>query len=206
MWKRTNTLALALLLGGLAALPAPGLAGDTFIESDDYKEGEEIVGKFLKDDAYRKMVEEITRNGEEFDWGWVKAQGKPAKPKQLGFDLASYETVVIPAVQNFAGISSAGELPGKVQETFGLAMKELGLEVVPEGQEADLELGLAIVDAKHDSTFIYFGNVKPFIEIELRLRVVSSGEELVLLRNQAHSDNLEKAALRYADTLVKFLR
>lgn len=206
MWNRKNVLALTLLLGGLAALPAPSLAGDTFIESDDYKEGEEIVGKFLKDDAYRKMVEEITRNGEEFDWGWVKAQGKPAKPKQLGFDLASYKTVAIPEVQNFAGIASGGELPGKVKEAFALAMKEFGIEVVKEGQAADLELGLAIVDAKRDSTFIYFGNVKPFIEIELRLRAVSSGEELVLLRNQAHSDNLEDAAIRYADILVKFLR
>jgi hypothetical protein len=206
MWNRMNAVTLTLLLAGLAALPAPSLAGDTFIESDDYKEGEEIVGKFLKDDAYRKMAEEITRNGEEFDWGWVKAQGKPAKPKQLGFDFASYKTVAIPEVQNFAGIASGGELPGKVREAFVLAMKELGLEVAKEGQAADLELGLAIVDAKRDSTFIYFGNIQPFIEVELRLRVVSSGEDLVLLRNQSHSDDLENAAMRYADTLVKFLR
>jgi hypothetical protein len=204
--KRVSMLAFPLLIAALAVAPTPSFAGGHFIDSDDYKDGEEVVGKFLKDDAYSRMVEEITRNGEELDWGWVKAEGKPAKPKKLGFDLAGYKTVSIPPVQNFAGlVGQQGDLPKKTQEAFAMAMQALGLEVV-EGKPANLELGLALVDAKRDSTYIYVGSIKPFVEIELRLRDVSSGEDLILLRNQAHSDNVDDAALRFADLFVKFLQ
>jgi hypothetical protein len=59
---------------------------------------------------------------------------------------------------------------------------------------------------KRDSTYIYWATVEPFIELEVRLRDVRTGENLLLLRNQAHSTTSDEAALRYADTLVKFLR
>jgi hypothetical protein len=82
----------------------------------------------------------------------------------------------------------------------------MGLEVAKDGAAAELELGIAVVDLKRDSTYIYFGNVDPFIELEVRLRDTARGENLILLRNQAHSKTPEDAALNYADTLVKFLR
>ncbi|HEX5716788.1 MAG TPA: hypothetical protein VF179_11565 [Thermoanaerobaculia bacterium] len=217
-----------LLLGGLLVLLAhTAQAADFFVDSDDYKDGEEIVNVFLKEDDYRLMVEDIERNGEGFDWGWVKTAGaeapaaepagkksllkrmkrggggNPAEPKELGFSLSSYKTVSVPKVENFSGLIPAGTQE-KVQESFILAMKEAGLEVVEQG--GDLELKVAIVDVKRDSTFVYFANVDPFIELELRLRDLKTSENLMLLRNQAHSNTPEDAALNYASSLLKFLR
>lgn len=213
----------------LTLAPAAGQAADYFVESDDYKDGEEIVNVFLKEPEYRKMVEDIERNGEVFDWGWVKTadaaeaaaeptsrRGKmmgrlrrggsnPAEPKNLGFSLGSYKTVAIAPVTNHAGLIPP-ELPESVRESFVLAMKAAGLEVVPEGGAADLLLELAIVDHKADSTYIYFANLDPFIELELRLKDQKAGEDLMLLRNQAHSRTPADAGFRYADTLLKFLR
>jgi hypothetical protein len=210
-------------------LAVPAHAANYFVNSDDYKDGEEIVNVYLKADDYRMMVEEIQRNGEEFDWGWVKVAGaeapppeepakkgfmkkmkrgggsNPAEPRALGFDLSTYKTVSIPKVQNFSGVIP-GDLQESVRDSFEQAMKTLNLQVVGEGKKADLELGLAIVDFKHDSTYIYFANVQPFIELELRLRDTKTGENLILLRNQAHSDSPADAAMSYASTLVKFLR
>jgi hypothetical protein len=212
----------------LCLLTGSAQAVETFNETDDYKDGEEIVNVFLKEDDYRLMVEDIERNGETFDWGWVKTagaepasaepkkggvmgklrrggggRGNPAEPKDLGFAFSSYKTVSIPKVENFSGMIPP-ETPDKVRDSFVQAMQTLGLEVV-EG-EADLDLKVAIVDLKRDSTFIYVGRVDPFIELELRLKDVKTGENLILLRNQAHSNTPEDAAFNYANTLLKFLR
>lgn len=205
-----------------------GQAADYFVESDDYRDGEEIVNVFLKEPDYRMMVEDIERNGETFDWGWVKTAdagpapepaarkgklmgrlrrggGSPSEPKNLGFSLSSYKTVSIPPVANFSGLIPP-DLQEQVRESFAMAMKEAGVDVVPEGSAADLSLEVAIVDMKQDSTYIYFANVDPFIELELRLRDQKAGENLLLLRNQAHSRTPADAAFRYASTLLKFLR
>jgi hypothetical protein len=93
-----------------------------------------------------------------------------------------------------------------VREAFTLAVEQMGLEVVKDGAPADLEFGVAIVDIKRDSTYAYVATIEPFIELEVRLRDVSAGENLLLLRNQAHSTTSDEAAFRYADVLVKFLR
>ncbi|HVR96199.1 MAG TPA: hypothetical protein VMW27_06280 [Thermoanaerobaculia bacterium] len=231
---QTQKVGGALLL--TLALAMPAAAVDYFVESDDYKDGEEIVNVFLKEDDYRLMVEDIERNGEEFDWGWVKVAGaapapaapaaeeegkkggllkkmkrgggggggsNPTHPKQLGFDLASYKTISIAEVKNFAGVIPK-QLPGEVQEAFEQAAETLGLEVAK--GKGDLQLEVAIVDVKRDSTYVYFANVQPFIELELRLKDTKTGEDLMLLRNQAHSDTPADAAMNYASTLVKFLR
>lgn len=214
----------------LLLLAQTAQAADYFVNSDDYRDREEIVNVFLKEEDYRLMVEDIERNGEGFDWGWVKTAGgaapaeqpsgkksllkriklggggpNPADPKELGFSLGSYKTVYVPKVENFSGLIPSGTQE-KVQESFILAMKEVGLEVVSSDKGADLELKVAIVDIKRDSTYIYFANVDPFIELELRLRDLKTGENLILLRNQAHSNTPEDAALNYASSLLKFLR
>lgn len=223
-------LVFVLLFTLLSAISAR--AQDYFINSDDYKEGEEIVNVFLKDDDYRLMVEDIERNGEEFDWGWVKtptasaeaapqpeAKGKglrgrfrrgsggpnPAHPKEFGFQLSAYKTVSVKKVSNHSGLIPQS-LPEEIRESFAQAMEQMGLSVVKEGKKADLELELAIVDLKRDSTYVYFANIQPFIELELRLRDVAKGENLILLRNQAHGNTVEDAAMNYASNLLKFLR
>lgn len=212
----------------LVLLPQTAHAASYFVESDDSRDGEEIVNVFLKEEDYRLMIEDIERNGEGFDWGWVKVAGTTApvaqrsgkksllkriklggggsatEPKELGFSLSSYKTVSVTKIENFSGLIPAGTQE-KVQESFILAMKEAGLEVVPGEQGADLELKVAIVDVKRDSTYVYFANIDPFIELKLRLRDLKTGENLVLLRNQAHSNTPEGAALNYASSLLKFL-
>lgn len=214
----------------LLLLAQTAQAADYFVNSDDYRDGEEIVNVFLKEEDYHLMVEDIERNGEGFDWGWVKTAGSVvpaaqpsgkkglfkriklggggpnlAEPKELAFSLSSYKTVSVPKVENFSGLVPPGTQE-KVQEYFVMAMKEAGLEVVSDDKAADLELKVVIVDIKRDSTYVYFANIDPFIELELRLRDLETGENLILLRNQAHSNTPEDAALNYASSLLKFLR
>lgn len=230
MSRLTRPLVLAILLVAPAAGPAR--SAEHFIDSDDYKDGEEIVDVFLKAGDYRLMVEDIERNGEAFDWGWAKtpepvaaapapeagtrpkglrwlpkrsAGGRRVDPRVLSFDLASYRTIAIPEVKNFAGLIPTGT-QGKVHEAFAAAAKELGLELTADSAAADLLLEVAIVDLKQDSTYIYFATIQPFIELEVRLRDLKTGDDLLLLRNQAHSDTVDGAAFRYASTLIKFLR
>jgi hypothetical protein len=214
----------------LLLIPLPLLAQDTYADSDDFKERTEVVNVFLHESEYRLMVEDIERNDEEFDWGWVKTsqaqpqsapaaeekKGRfarlrsrlprrgpdPTKPGALGFDLRSYGKVSL-SVQNFAGVVPEKTLAA-VREAFTLAAQQLGLAVVKDG--APLELGIAVVDIKRDSTYAYVATIEPFIELEVRLRDAKTGENLVLIRNQAHSTTPEDAAFRYADVLVKFLR
>ena len=223
----------ACLLVGLAA-PSTGLAADYFLESDDYRDGEEVVGKFLVDSDYAIMVEEIERNGQSFDWGWVKTPGyseqvaepiaatpvrkrtlltrKPRsggrtiqEPRQLAFDLKSYKSVYVAPVGVFFGLKDP-VLTESTRESFKQAMDTLGLKPVESAEAADLELGLAIVDLKAERTYAYVAMIDPFIELELKLVDRATGERLVLLRNQAHSGTPTDAARRFATLLVGFLQ
>lgn len=196
--KSLRLFAPCLLLAALPAWAGP----DTFIKSDDYKEGEEVVGKFLQDADYAIMTEEFERNDQEFDWGWAKAQ-KPAKPKALLFDPRAIKTVSIPKPQNFAGLI-ANPLVESVHENAKLLAQELGWTVAAEGQAADAELGLAIVDAKADRTYAVVAMVDPFIELELRLAI--GGEKVLLIRDQCHSNTPAEASLKFMDELGKFLK
>lgn len=194
-------LPLAMLL---ATLATPLLAADTFIKSDDYKEGDEVVGKFLGDADYVLMIEDVERADADFDWAWVKtADGKmKSSPKKLGFELAAGKTIVIPAV---VSVHRGMVPPGIVeaaQKNLVAAMESLGLKVVE--ADGDFTLAAALVDLKTDSTYAYVAMVKPFVELEVRL-TDKSGEVLARIRHQAHGDNVEVAAFNFADQLVKFL-
>lgn len=231
---RGLTLAVVVLSLPLVAAPAAH-ADETFFESDDYEEGEEIKNVFLQDDDYRIMIEDLERNGQELDWGWALTPGwqgleaEPAEepeekkggffrrrggnrgpklvqePKELGFDVTSFGTVSISDVENFSGLMSPDELAA-VRQAFVLGFEQLGLQVVAAGAPADLELGLALVDINREGGGFGWIQVDPFIELELRLRDTANGRDLMLIRNQEHGDDPEKAALQYANQLVIFLR
>jgi hypothetical protein len=175
---------------------------DTFLGSDDYKEGEEVVGKFLTDDDYALMVEDVEFGDVDYDWLWAKATFKKKdKIESLDFDVASYGTVTIPEVKNFSSSLEPG-FEDHIREVFTAGMERLGLEVVESG--GALTLGIAMVDYKSDSTYIYFGNVDPFIELEIRL---SAGDEnLLLIRDQEHGNDTRAAATDSASELLKFLQ
>ncbi|HSL81810.1 MAG TPA: hypothetical protein VLF66_03485 [Thermoanaerobaculia bacterium] len=200
-------LTLALLL---AAVPA-ALAADTFIESDDYKEGDEIVGVFLTDGDYRVMVEDLERRGQDFDWGWVLTAGgsrdkaPKKKVRDLGFAASDYATIRIPAVRNFAGIVRDEEL-AEIRDAFVLAAQQLGWEVVGTEGAADLELAVGIVDVNREGGGFGIFKIDPFIEMEIRLRDVGHDRDLMLLRHQKHAGDAEGSALQTANMLVQFLR
>lgn len=184
------------------SLPAAAWA-DKFIQSDDYKEGDEVVGKFLADADYQLMIDDVERNDEEFDWTWVSAE-KPNKPKVLKFSLQG-KKVHIPEVPNLAGLK-AKNLPPVVAENFGEAMKILGAEVVTDAAAADYELGIAIVDTDSGGGWApYVGKIDPSVELEIRLRD-KDGQNLLLIRSQEHAGDAEDAVLEFADELTKFLR
>jgi hypothetical protein len=192
---------LAATLGAAAAE-----ASDTFLKSDDYKDGEEVVKVFLQDEDYARMIDDVERNDADFDWAWVKtADGKmKAKVKSLGFDVRSAKTVSIPEVRKFHKGMVPDDTLSAVRESLSQAFKELGLEVVETG--GDLTLEAVLVDYKKDSTYAVYAMIKPFVEIEARLLDNRSGETLVLIRDQSHGDDTESAAFNFADELVRFVQ
>jgi hypothetical protein len=203
MNRPVRQFALALALAA-AALPLHA-AAKTFIKSGDYKDGEEVVGKFLVDADYQLMIDDVERGDAELDWAWMKtADGKmKAEPKAIGFELASGKTVVVPDTVNVhRGMSPPGVLEA-VHKNLVAGMESLGLKVVESG--GDFTLATALVDVKQDSTYAFVAMVKPFIELELRL-ADASGDVLVRIRHQEHGDNVEVAAFNFAETLTKFLR
>lgn len=200
-------LLLALLLPAFDAGAAFRRRGpETFLDSDDYRDGEEVVGVFLTDDEYAKMIEEVDFRGVDFDWAWYKADyAKPRKPTRLLFRAGDHGTVAVLPVVNHAPVIAPG-VEEEVRDLFVQAMERLGLRVVGEGEEAALELGVAIVDYKSDSTFIYVGRIDPFIELEIRLRDTASGEPLLLVRNQDHNSTPVLGAADSAGSLLRVLQ
>lgn len=200
---RALALSAALLPAGAGA----ALAADTYVKSDDYKDGEEVVNVFFRDAEYSRIYEDLERNGSELDWAWVKHDGRrPDKVGTLGFSLGDYQTVRIAPVINKADEILPG-IEDDVVRAFTLGFERAGLQVVsdPKGA-ADLEVQLAIVDLNTSSTYIYFTTVDPFIEMEMKLVDLKSGEELMLVRHQAHGGDAGAAAGSYAGDVFKFLR
>jgi hypothetical protein len=188
-----------------AALALPLHAADTFVKSDDYKDGEEVVGKFLTDADYQLMIDDVERGDADFDWAWVKtADGKmKAKLKALGFNLAAGGTIVVPAVVNLHRGMAPPAVLEAAQKNLVAGMASLGLEVVE--ANGDYTLAAALVDLKQDSTYAFVAMIKPFVELELRL-TDKSGDVLARIRHQAHGDTAEVASFNLAENLVKFLR
>lgn len=126
--------------------------------------------------------------------------------KPLAFDLREHRAVWIPEVQNFAGIAKK-ELLDEIRGAFVEGVLALGL-VSSSADDADLELGLALVDQLRGAIDvpIYNIQVKPHIALELRLTDRRTGEDLLLIRNRKHGTTQAEAALNFADDLVKFLR
>jgi hypothetical protein len=202
----------AALLGAL--LLTAGDAGaafrrggpDTFLDSDDYRDGEEVVGVFLTDDEYGRMLEDVEFRGVDFDWVWYSAEyAKPRKPTRLLFRAADYGTVRVPPVTNHSPAIAPG-LEEEVRELFVHALERLGLRVVADGEEAALELGVVIVDYKADRTYIYVAMIDPFVELEIRLRDTATGEPLVLIRNQDHGATPVQGAADSAGSLIRLLQ
>lgn len=187
-WQRGKRAGTASGESGSARRSTGSRGGDTFLDSDDYRDGEEIVDVFLTAPDYARMTEEFEYRGVEFDWAWVKGAYGGRKGKQfLGpdFDIRGYSTIRV-FVQNFSP-GLVPDLEDQVRPYFVEALKRLGLTVVDNNQDADLELGIAIVDFKSDQTYIFVAMLDPFIELELRLRNLRTGEDLMLVRNQDHN-------------------
>jgi hypothetical protein len=195
-------------LGTLLALvlSVPAVAGGNFLKSDDYKDGEEVVKVFLQDEDYGKMIGDVERNDIDFDWLWVKtADGKMKdKVKALGFDIKSAKTVAIPEVKKFSKGMVPDETLKAVRESLVAGFKELGIDTVASG--GDLSFEAVLVDYKKDSTYAVVAVVKPFIEIEARLKDNRSGETWMLVRDQCHGDDPAGAAFNFADELLRFLQ
>lgn len=207
--QRGLRLLALLAIAFLAATGAdagPRRGPESFLDSDDYRDGEEVVGVLLGDDEYARMLEGIEFRGIEFDWAWYKADyAKPRKPTGLLFRAADYGTVRVPPVTNHSPALAPG-VEEEVRELFVHAMERLGLRVAGDGEEAALELDVAIVDYKADSTYIFVAYVDPFIELEVRLRNTATGEALLLVRNQDHNSTPVQGAADTAGALIRILQ
>ncbi len=198
-----SRFAVGILLAALASAP---LAAGTYLKSSDYKDGEEVVKVFLQDEDYAKMIDDVERNDTDFDWLWVKTpDGKMKdKVKALGFDIHSAKTVSIPEVRKFAKGMVPDDILKAVRDSLSEAFKTLGIETVKSG--GDLSFEAVLVDYKKDSTYAVLAMVKPFVEIEARLKDNRSGDTLMLIREQEHGDDPAGAAFNFADELVRFLQ
>lgn len=223
--------ALALAL----SLPAVPAHADLFIHSDDYKDGEEIVGVFFGDEEYAKLVDDFERNGQQFDWGWALTpdwesaaaradSDDSAKGKKKGFfgrfkkrgpepEQEPKELGFDLADYRTVRVPKVENFSGimkddelaSVRESLELAMKQVGLEPVESGP-ADLELSAAVVDINREGGGFGLIQVDPFIEIEVRLHDLKNDRDLLLIRNQKHGDTPTDAALEYASQIAIFLR
>lgn len=202
LWIVRPTLGTLLAL----ILSVPAVAGGNFLKSDDYKDGEEVVKVFLMDEDYAKMIDDVERNDVDFDWAWVKtADGKMKdKVKTLGFDIKSAKTVAIPEVRKFSKGMVPDDTLKAVRESLVAGFKELGIETVASG--GDLSFEAVLVDYKKDSTYAVVAMVKPFVELEARLKDNRSGETWMLIRDQSHGDDPAGAAFNFADELLRFLQ
>lgn len=198
---------IAMLLG--IALPFP-LAAETFIQSDDYGEDDEIVGKHLADDDYRIMIDEIERNGAELDWGWAltpdweEQHRTDRTPKQLAFSFSSFKTVHVPEPRDLMSLSD--DEVGAVHEALMGAMEAVGLEVVEDPAAADLVLSAAVVDMDREGGGYSWVQIEPFVEVEMRLTERAAKRDLVLLRHQSHAYDTIDAARQLGTDLARFLR
>jgi hypothetical protein len=228
-----NFLRLAAVAGLVTVtLAAPSaLRAESFLESDDYKEGEEVVNVFLKEGEYAIMVEEFARNGQEFDWGWVLTPGwapvaapaaeeggggvrarmrrrsgpkLEANPKQLGFSMSDYKTAYVAPVANFAGIVRPEELE-QIHEALTQAIGQMGLKPAGAG-EADLVLESALVDLGREGGGFGLIQVQPFIELELRIKERANDRALFLARTQKHAPDAFDASLTLASQVALVLR
>jgi hypothetical protein len=201
--RRSSFLALLLLAG----ICTPGRT-ETFLESDEYDEDDEIVGKFLGDKDYRLLVDDVSRNGAELDWCWALAPDADGKRrstrlKKLGFSFSSYHTVAVTKPANLAGLTR-GELDA-IHDSLQGAMESLGLELVDDPGSADLVLEAAAVDMNRDYAGYGWIYIEPFVEVELRLHE-SSGKDLLLARHQIHGGNTFIASMNLGSELARFLR
>lgn len=208
MHTKLTSLRLLTFLA-LASFPFPGRS-ENFLESDDYREDDEIVGKLLADADYRIMVDEVTRNGAELDWawaltpGWEKSHKAEAKPKSLGFSFSSYHTVYVAAPTDLVGLTrSEAEA---IHESLSSALQTVGLELVDEPDDADLELTSGVVDVERVGGGFGWIQIDPFVEVEMRLTERAGHRDLLLARHQIHGYNTTVAALNLGSELARFLR
>lgn len=177
---------------------------NSFLRSDDYRDGEEVVGVLLDDAEYAMLVEDLNRNGAEVNWGWLHSpDGRSAEPKALAFSIGDYSTVRVAPVEN-KSMKVAPGIEEETREAFSQGLELLGLDVVD--GEADLELELAIVDYKPDPTFIWVTTLDPFIEIEGRLTDRRADQPLLLFRHQEHGNTPAAAAADTAGELINLVR
>lgn len=222
---------LAICCGSLLLPLAIAVADDTFIDSDEYEDGDAAVNKFLTDVDYRIMFEDLERHDTKFDWAWWP--GPPAteslqhaKPKQgrlrglfrsrgsrkqptgsLGFRVDDYHSVHVPPVQNYAGICPKEHLE-QIRDAFVEAAIALNLRDAGSEQSAELIVELALIDQMRSDVHVpvYGIRVQPFIEMVLRLAERSTGARLLLARHRRHGRDHLETALNYADDPVRFLR
>jgi len=94
---------VCIAIGLLATVSA--LAGGSFLDSDTYRKGEEVVGVLLTDDDYGKMLEDVVHLG-KLDWAWVLGQEDSPKVKSQGFLVDDYSSVVVRRPTDPAGKAS----------------------------------------------------------------------------------------------------
>jgi hypothetical protein len=228
--RRAGKTALFVIVIAWLALPA---AAETFLDSEEYEDREGgAIGRFLHDDDYRLMEEDLERNDVSIDWAWFKpaemvapqlaaaAVGgrlhrlagrlrsiRPQRSHELGFDLAAAHIVFVAPVENHAGLMKP-DLLEEIQQALVEAAGALGLQVAANRESANLALEVAVVDQMRSGVTVpvYGIHVEPFLSFELRLVDLKSGEKLLLVRNRKHGGTLGEAAFNFADDLVMFLR
>jgi hypothetical protein len=184
---------------------APAVAARSFLDSNDYRSDDAVVGALLTDDDYAKMIADVVHLEGKLDWAWVPGLGSARKLESLGFSVDDYSSVLVqsPTLHTEEG----GEwLPDRAHEVLMIGCQRLGWKPADDG---DLVLATAIVGATDADGF---GPVKFFnatnrhsIVFEFRLTDAGSGETRLVAREQVDSANMVGAIWRGVTRLVQFL-
>ena len=199
--KWTMAGATAVLLLTLA----PAAAGESFLDSEDYKSGEEAVGLLLIDEEYGKLIQEAEHRDRKLDWAWAAGQWDKRKLESLGFSIGDYRSIVIQPPSDHTMEQVEG-LTDRLHEAMTISCKRLGWTPREQGE---LVLEMAIVDV-FDADGVGFTNFfnatgKHSAEFEFRLSDVKTGNILLLVRHETHSANLLGATWRASAHLTEFL-
>lgn len=184
---------------------APVLAQDSFLSSKSYKEGQKIVGVFLTDDDYGRMIRGAKHLEGRLDWAWVVGQRNERKIESLGFSTSDYQSIIVQPPVDHTKEQVEG-LSERAHEALLVGCKRLGWTPRKQG---DLMLATAIVDVFDSDGFgltkFFNATNKHSVEFEFKLTEAKSGTVLLLARDEAHSANLIGATWRAAAHLTSFL-
>jgi hypothetical protein len=190
-------MAAVLLLAG-----APIKAQDSFLESETYASGENIVGVLLTDEEYGLMTPGGRVFDRSIDWAWVR--GKDGEDS-VGFVASDYRTIVVESPVDYTA-GPIDDLAATLHEALLVNARRLGWSPAEQGELVLSTAIVNVVDAEGTAVTAFFNATKRHtLELEFMLAERASGTPLLVARDEVNSGNLVGAMWRAVAHLTSML-